>query len=158
MGWWNYSAPANWTSGIWVMDKFQGKSFVKVKTPLSSTPLKQTKTGREKKEEWWKREKLRGLNWRQLPRSARTAFENLFNKMKQGKVNVFSGTPNSRAFYRLLFKVTLHESSFGWAASLQSNPELKGPPISLAWSNTHSVSAPIHRPACLSGPAPGQGL
>lgn len=59
---------------------------------------------------------------------------------------------------RLLFEVTLHESSFGWAASMQSNPEVKGPPISIAWRNAHSVLLPIHRPACLSELAPGQGL
>lgn len=61
-------------------------------------------------------------------------------------------------FCRLLFEVTLHESYFGWAASMQFSPEVKGPPISLVWRNAYSVSVPIHRPACLSGLAPGQGL
>lgn len=61
-------------------------------------------------------------------------------------------------FCRLLFEVTLHESYFGWAASMQFSPEVKGPPISLVWRNAYSFSVPIHRPACLSGLAPGQGL
>ncbi len=70
----------------------------------------------------------------------------------------FQEVQTLKRFRRLLFEVTLHESSFGWAASMQSNPEVKGPPISFAWRNAHSVSASIHRPACLSGLAPGQGL
>lgn len=70
----------------------------------------------------------------------------------------FQEVQTLESFCRLLFEVTLHESSFGCAASMQSNPEVKGPPISPLWRNAHSVSVPIHRPACLPGLASGQGL
>lgn len=45
-----------------------------------------------------------GLSSRQLPYSARAAFENPFNKKKWAKVNVFPGSPNFGAFLLIIVR------------------------------------------------------
>lgn len=132
-----------------VMDKVSGGGFMSQRRlhpqHLSS---KQRKGG--KKKEAWRREKLRGAEFKTASLlSKRHLWKCLYHKRNRAKQLSFQEVQTLECFCPLLFEVTLHESALGWAASSQASPELKGPPISFPWRNAHWVSTPIHRPACL---------